>query len=196
MSLLTIVETKDIISVISDGQGTNTEGNVALTGFKKFYVSDSFFVGITGSHSVAKGLIESFTENQESDIKFVKHLLTNFKNLTSIQETPKKLECNIILCDHQFKEPICTLYTHFNQEHTIKEFKLNNSLPIIMHSDYLDHDIAHFTRKKLDRMVTINLSNEEIIQEQKAFHKLVASMDRTVNDEIFHHIVHKQEIIE
>ncbi|RWS44110.1 hypothetical protein EKA14_10290 [Bacillus mycoides] len=188
MSLLTIVETKEIISVISDGQGTNSEGNVALTGFQKYFASTDFFVGIIGSYRVAKGILDTIKEDP-TDVEFVKHLLTQLQYFKVLQEGSD--EFTIVLCEHNFKEPVCTFYDHFDQEYTIQKLKLNECLPIIKHSPYLNESIAHSARLKINQMVLSDCSKEEIIQEQINFHKLVSSLDPTVNDEIFHHIVNK-----
>ncbi|WP_088291089.1 hypothetical protein [Bacillus mycoides] len=188
MSLLTIVETKEIISVISDGQGTNSEGNVALTGFQKFFASTDFFIGIIGSYRVANSILDTIKEDP-TDIEFVKHLLIQLQHFKALQEGSD--EFTIVLCEHNFNEPVCTFYDYFNHEYTIQKLKLNECLPIIKHSPYLDNQIAHSARLKINQMVLSNCNREEIIQEQIDFHKLVSNLDPTVNDEIFHHIVNK-----
>ncbi len=189
MSLLTIIETKSIISIISDGQGTNSEGHAEITGFPKFFASNDFFIGIIGSFRVAKSILDTIKEDPR-DIRFVKYLLSQLKNSKILQEGSD--EFTIVLCEHNFAEPVCTFYDCFAQEHTIQKLKLNECLPIIKHSPYLDESVAHSARLKINQMILSNCSNEEIIQEQIDFHKLVANLDHTVNNEIFHHIVYKQ----
>ncbi|MFF1992846.1 hypothetical protein ACFVWC_16520 [Bacillus mycoides] len=189
MSLLTIVETTNIISIISDGQGTNSEGHAAITGFQKFLASNDFFIGIIGSFRVAKTILDTIKEDP-TDIEFVKYLLTQLENFKILQEGSD--EFTIVLCEHNFAEPVCTFYDCFAQEHTIQKLKLKECLPIIKHSPYLDELVAHSARLKINQMILSNCSNEAIIQEQIDFHKLVATLDPTVNDEIFHHIVYKQ----
>ncbi|MEM5669929.1 hypothetical protein AAHB59_18135 [Bacillus cereus] len=189
MSLLTIIETKNIISMISDGQGTNSEGHATITGFQKILASNDFFIGIIGSLRVAKTILDTIKDDP-TDIEFVKYLLTQLENFKILQESTD--EFTIVLCEHNFAEPVCTFYDCFAQEHTIQKLKLKECLPIIKHSSYLDESIVHSTRLKINQMILSNCSNEEIIQEQIDFHKLVANLDHTVNDEIFHHIVYKQ----
>ncbi|PDX91825.1 hypothetical protein COE61_22765 [Bacillus thuringiensis] len=187
MSLITIVETKDIISIISDGQGTDSEGNSVMTGFQKFYTADDYFVAVGNSEVVARLLFSDFRE-KNADKTYVEKLLKEQASLIN-------KEYGLIFCDLTTDEPQYTLFNHFNQIFETRNFtsKEINNLPIFIHSGHLDEVSIGLTKYKISQMVLADQSNDEIIEVQKNFHQFAANTDQTVNDELFHHIFHKKK---
>lgn len=187
MSLITIVETKDIISIISDGQGTDSEGNTVITGFQKFYAADDYFVAVGNSEVVARLLFSDFRE-RNADKTYVEKLLKEQASLIN-------KEYGMIFCNLTTTDPQYTLFNHFNQTFETRDFtsKEMNNLPIFIHSSHLDEVHIGLTKYRISQMVLTNQNNDEIIQVQKDFHQFAANTDPTVNDEIFHHIFYKQK---
>lgn len=187
MSLITIVETKEIISIISDGQGTDSEGNAVLTGFQKFYVADDFFVAVGNSEVVARLLFSDFNK-RNADKAYVEKLLKEQASLIN-------KEYGMIFCDLTTNEPQYTLFNKFNQTFETHSFtsKEINNLPIFIHSSYLDQVSVNLTKHKISQMVLTNQSDDEIIQVQKSFHQFAANTDPTVNDKLFNHTFHKKK---
>ncbi|MBJ7985831.1 hypothetical protein [Bacillus cereus] len=188
MSLITIVETKDIVSIISDGQKTGPEGNIVGTGFQKFYATNNFFIAVSHSEAVARVLFEHF-EEVKADKDYV-------KNLIDEEAHQYNHEYCIVFCNCKNDKSIYTVYKHFNKEFEVQDYVLEDYFPILMHSDYLNEVSIDHVKYKINQMILENKSNEEIMQVQKDFHQYASNNDPTVNDEIFHHIIYKQEIIE
>ncbi|AJQ57374.1 hypothetical protein BTT_06970 [Bacillus thuringiensis serovar morrisoni str. 4AA1] len=188
MSLITIVETKDIISIISDGQKTGPEGNIVGTGFQKFYATDNFFIAVGHSEAVARVLFDHF--------KGVNANKDYVKNLIDEQASQYNHDYCMVFGDCTNARPLYTVYNHFNNELEIEDYipEPKSYLPIIMSSIHLNEVPIGLVKYKISQMVLENKSNEEIIQVQKDFHQYAANNDPTVNSEIFQHIIYKQKI--
>jgi len=190
MSLITIVETKDIISIISDGQKTGIDGNVVGTGFQKFYATDNFFIAVGGSETVARVLFEHFKGvNAEKDY---------VKNLINEQASQFEHSYCMVFGDCTNARPLYTVYNHFNNEFEVQDCipEPESYLPIFINSHHLNEAAIGLVKYKISQMVLKNKSNEEIIQVQKDFHQYAANNDPTVNSEIIPHIIYKQRITE
>ncbi|PEM36740.1 hypothetical protein COF81_08145 [Bacillus pseudomycoides] len=190
MSLITIVETKDIVSIISDGQKTGLDGNIVGTGFQKFYATDNFFIAVGGSEAVARLLFEHFKEvNADKDY---------VKNLIDEQASQINHSYCMVFGDYTNKRSLYTVYNHFNNEFEVQNYipESESYLPIIINSSHLKEAPIGLVKYKISQMVLKNKSNEEIIQVQKDFHQYAANNDPTVNSEIIPHIIYKQKITE
>lgn len=190
MSLITIVETKDVISIISDGQKNGPEGNIVGTGFQKFYATDNFFIAVGHSEAVARILFDHFKEIR-ADKDYV-------KNLIDEQASQYNPDYCMVFGDCTNTRPLYTVYNHFNDELEIQDYvpEPESYLPIIMSSHHLNEVPIGLVKYKISQMVLQNKSNEEIIQVQKDFHQYAANNDPTVNSELFQHIIYKQKITE
>ncbi|WP_303984235.1 hypothetical protein [Niallia circulans] len=176
MSLVTIVEMKDYVSVISDGQLTKNNGEKG-SGFQKFHTFKNGFIAITISYTVASNLFDHF---KNSNATFT-------EASTFISNNYRQIKHEFLIVAGQIQKPNCIyhMFTHVGGKYENQSFFLNEKYPIIMSPEGLSDEDSNKFKRKIITMNSKNFNKEAIIAEQKRFHHYVSTIDNTVNDEVF-----------
>lgn len=179
MSLVTCIDLGDKVSLMSDGLMTKEDGSFYGDGFKKFLIRKDHFIAITNSQIVAEVYFNEIEKKNLSSNSTKKLLDETFKSLNK--------PFNIVLGMTTDKQFTYTIYTHFAGEYeehqNIAHF---SGYPLVMNSSYVDE---HFVSKFKESIKILNenrSSPNTIISKQKKFHRDVAKIDTTVNNELFH----------
>ncbi|MFQ3544225.1 hypothetical protein Q7A53_09060 [Halobacillus rhizosphaerae] len=179
MSLVTCIDFKDKVSLMSDGLMTNEDGSFHGDGFKKFIIKQDFFLAITISQIVAEVLFNEIEKKSFSSSE-VKNLLDDL-----YKEFNK--EYNIVLGTNSEKRFSYTIYTHFAGEYKMHQNIAHFSgYPLVMNSPNLEESYVIEFKNSIKKMSDNGTPLNTIISKQREFHNEVAKIDPTVNKELFH----------
>lgn len=179
MSLVTCIDLGDRISLMSDGLMTKEDGSFHGNGFKKFLVKKDFFIAITSSQIVAEVLFNEI-KNKDLSSNTTKELLDN------IHKSMNK-SFNIVFGMNSDKQFTYTIYTHFEGEYEVNRNIANFSgYPLVMNSSNVNEHLVLKFKETIKTLNNHSSSTDIIINKQKEFHREIAKIDPTVNDELFH----------
>ncbi|ALC80454.1 Ntn hydrolase family protein [Bacillus gobiensis] len=187
MSLITVVATKDFISIMSDGRLSDGENPVGEEYKKILKVSDKIIIGATGSHNQSKSLlsISSYWLNQSQGS--IEIFANNIRKVI-LEDIPKskfkRIDLHIVICGlNELNEIVFYVFTN-DEKFAIEK--------VVMHQKvgYLALG-KKGTVDKLEELINLRgYSSIDTIKEiQQEVNSLITEIDYSVNNNTFHEFI-------